>query len=210
MSVVSQFLKESDGKAFDSEHRRKIQFNIGKYDHSVDIGKALIKDLPYLRKKTNYIKWKSIENLEAYLLEFERNFTARGGKVIWARNADEANTEILKIFQKHQASQAVKSKSMVTEEIHLNKAMKDHGIDVLETDLGEFIVQLRNEAPYHIVTPAMHLSKEDIALTFHEKFGLPINSTPQEIAAFARKILRDKYLESAIGIFCWQKKVAWP
>jgi L-lactate dehydrogenase complex protein LldF len=200
MCVVSQFLKESDGKAFDSEHRRKIQFNIGKYDHSVDIGKALIKDLPYLRKKTNYIKWKSIENLEAYLLEFERNFTARGGKVIWARNADEANTEILKIFQKHQASQAVKSKSMVTEEIHLNKAMKDHGIDVLETDLGEFIVQLRNEAPYHIVTPAMHLSKEDIALTFHEKFGLPINSTPQEIAAFARKILRDKYLESAIGI----------
>jgi L-lactate dehydrogenase complex protein LldF len=89
---------------------------------------------------------------------------------------------------------------MVTEEIHLNKAMKDHGIDVLETDLGEFIVQLRNEAPYHIVTPAMHLSKEDIAQTFHEKFGLPINSTPQEIAAFARKILRDKYLESSIGI----------
>lgn len=200
MSSNTEFLKSSDQKAFDPEHRRKINFNIGKYDHSVEIGKSLIHDLDYLRNKTHYIKWKTIENLEAHLLEFERNFTARGGKVIWARNAEEANVEILKIFQKHQASMAVKSKSMVTEEIHLNDAMKQHGIEIFETDLGEFIVQLRNEAPYHIVTPAMHLSKEDIALTFHEKFGLPINATPQEIAAFAREKLRQKYLDASIGI----------
>jgi len=94
----------------------------------------------------------------------------------------------------------VKSKSMVTEEIHINDALEKEGIESLETDLGEFIVQLRKEAPYHIVTPAMHLSKEDVAKTFHEEKGTPEKFTPQQITAYVRKFLRDKYVAAEAGI----------
>lgn len=200
MTYASQFLNDSETKAFDLEHRRKIRFNIGKYDHSVEIGKALIHNLEAARLRTNFIKWKAIENLESHLLEFERKLGERGGKVIWARDAADANQAILRIFEKANAKMCVKSKSMVTEEIHLNESLEKHGVEVFETDLGEFIVQLNEEPPYHIVTPAMHLSKEDIAGIFHKKFGLPINSTPEEIAGYARKILREKYLTADVGI----------
>jgi L-lactate dehydrogenase complex protein LldF len=104
-----------------------------------------------------------MENLDKYLPEFESNFLKRGGKVIWANDAEEANREILSIIQKAGAKTVVKSKSMVTEEIKLNEFLESHHIESLETDLGEYIVQLLGQRPYHIVTPAMHLSKEDIA-----------------------------------------------
>ena len=94
----------------------------------------------------------------------------------------------------------VKSKSMTTEEIHVNAALEKAGIESIETDLGEFIVQLRDEPPYHIVTPAMHLSKEDVAKTFNEKYQLPIESTPKEITAFVRARLREKYQRADAGI----------
>src|SRR3954467_10398522 len=89
---------------------------------------------------------------------------------------------------------------MVTEEVDFNHVLEQNGIESLETDLGEFIVQLRGEHPYHIVTPAMHLSKEDVAKTFHEKYNLPIDSTPKDITAFVRKKLREKYQRADAGI----------
>jgi len=94
----------------------------------------------------------------------------------------------------------VKSKSMTTEEIHVNERLEKEEIESLETDLGEYIVQLRHEHPYHIVTPAMHLSKEDVAKTFNERFNLPIESTPKEITAFVRTLLREKYQTADVGI----------
>jgi len=94
----------------------------------------------------------------------------------------------------------VKSKSMTTEEIHVNTALSAAGIESVETDLGEFIVQLRDEAPYHIVTPAMHLSKEDVAKTFNEKYDLPIDATPKQITVFVRELLRKKYQQADAGI----------
>jgi L-lactate dehydrogenase complex protein LldF len=98
------------------------------------------------------------------------------------------------------AKTVVKAKSMTTEEIHVNEALTAENIESLETDLGEVIVQLRNESPYHIVTPAMHLSKEDVAKTFNEKFNLPLTSTPKEITAFVRERLREKYQIADVGI----------
>ena len=89
---------------------------------------------------------------------------------------------------------------MTTEEIEFNKIAASVGCESIETDLGEFIVQVAGEKPYHIVTPAMHKSKEDIARLFHEKFGLPVSGTPEEIAAFARSLLRSKYLQADIGV----------
>lgn len=158
---LSVFLAKSEVKAHDLEHKRKLSFNIQKYADTVVKGKQQFSDLELARKKVKNIKWKVIENLDKYLEQFEKNFTARGGKVIWAENADEALQAVLQICKEKNAKRLVKAKSMVTEEIHLNDFLAKHGIDSVETDLGEYIQQLDGEAPYHIVTPAMHKSKED-------------------------------------------------
>jgi L-lactate dehydrogenase complex protein LldF len=195
-----EFLINAESKVFDKEHRRKLAFNISQYDKKVSEGKNQFSDLELVKQRAANLKWRSIENLEKYLSEFESNFSKRGGKVIWAQDAEEAISEIYDILKRVNAKTIVKSKSMTTEEIHLNHALEKEGIESVETDLGEYIVQLRNEPPYHIVTPAMHLSKEDVAKTFNEKFSLPVNSTPQEITAFVRKKLREKYQSAEVGI----------
>ncbi len=199
-NTATTFLETSAQKAFDTEHRRKIKFNIGKYDAAVKNGLLQFNDMEFVRKKAHTIKWRTLENLDKYLLEFEANFTKKGGKVIWANNTEEAQAEILKIMRRAKAKHVVKAKSMACEEIELNHFLEEHGIDSLETDLGEYIVQLLGQKPYHIVTPAMHLSKEDIAQLFQEKFGTPIDATPQQLTQKARELLREKYLHADIGI----------
>jgi L-lactate dehydrogenase complex protein LldF len=141
-----------------------------------------------------------MEHLDQYLVEFEKNFIRNGGKVIWAQDAKEANEAVLEICRLHNATQVVKSKSMVTEEIHLNDFLEKHKIESVETDLGEYIQQLDGEAPYHIVTPAMHKSKEDCARVFHEKLGTEPNLTPSEITLIAREKLRSKYTSAGVGV----------
>ena len=136
------------------------------------------------KQRAANLKWKVIENLDKYLHEFDQNVTKRGGKVLWAQDAKEAMDEVVNILKRINARTVVKAKSMTTEEIHVNERLQQEGIESIETDLGEYIVQLRNEHPYHIVTPAMHLSKEDVAKTFNEVFNLPVQSTPKEITAF--------------------------
>ena len=128
------------------------------------------------------------------------NFTKRGGKVIWAETTEQAIEEILAICKAKNCKTLVKSKSMATEEIHLNDALGKHGIESVETDLGEYIQQLDGEAPYHIVTPAMHKSKEDVARLFNKKLGTPINYSPEELTQVARKILRKKYTQAEVGV----------
>lgn len=195
-----QFIKDAETKVFDTEHRRKLTFNIGQYDKKVEEGKHQFEDLELAKQRAANLKWRTMENLEKYLTDFEFNFSRRGGKVIWAGDAEEAVAEIIHIMKRVNAKTVVKSKSMTTEEIHLNAALEREGIESIETDLGEYIVQLREEPPYHIVTPAMHLSKEDVAKTFNEKFSLPVNSTPHEITAYVRKKLRSKYQSAEVGI----------
>ncbi|MCW3120581.1 MAG: hypothetical protein JWQ38_73, partial [Flavipsychrobacter sp.] len=175
-------------------------FNIQKYNDAVIKGKQQFSDLDLARRKAKNIKWKVIENLDKYLEQFEKNFTARGGKIIWAETAEDALQEILAICKEKNTKQVVKAKSMVTEEIHLNEFLAENGIDSVETDLGEYIQQLDGEPPYHIVTPAMHKSKEDVARLFHEKLGTAPNLTPSEITMIARKNLRAKYTSAEVGI----------
>lgn len=184
----------------DAEHKRKLSFNIGKYNEVVVKGKQQFSNLDMARKKAKNIKWKTMENLSDYLTEFERNFTKNGGKVIWAKDAQEANEAVLDICKRYQAKQVVKSKSMVTEEIHLNDFLEKHHIESVETDLGEYIQQLDGEPPYHIVTPAMHKSKEDVAKLFHEKLGVEPNLTPSELTLIARRNLRAKYVSAEVGV----------
>ncbi|MGF7040979.1 LutB/LldF family L-lactate oxidation iron-sulfur protein [Mucilaginibacter lappiensis] len=199
-STAEEFLVASTEKAFDVDHRRIINNNIDKYSTSVARGLSRIINLDNAKRKGHVIKWKVMENLDKFLPEFEANFQKRGGKVIWANDAEEANREILNIIKKANAKTVVKSKSMVTEEIHLNEFLESNHVESLETDLGEYIVQLLGQKPYHIVTPAMHLSKEDIAKLFHERFGTPIDATPEQLTLKARELLRDKYLLADIGI----------
>ncbi len=198
--TAASFIAKSTQKASDLEHRQKINFNIGKYNAVVPLGKQQFADVSLARERAKNLKWKAIESLDKYLEEFETAFTKRGGKVIWAEDAKQALDEILAICKEKDCKTIVKSKSMVTEEIKLNDFLEENNIESVETDLGEYIQQLDNEPPYHIVTPAMHKSKEDVAKLFHEKLNTDINLTPEELTLVAREKLRQKYTEAEIGI----------
>jgi L-lactate dehydrogenase complex protein LldF len=198
--TASSFIAKSTIRAADLEHRRKINFNIGKYNATVPQGKKQFAALATSRQMAKNRKWEAIEHLDQYLLEFEERITARGARVIWAEDTQQALDAIGKICKEKNCSTLVKSKSMVTEEIHLNDFLEQQGIESVETDLGEYIQQLDGEAPYHIVTPAMHKSKEDVAKLFAEKLGTPANLTPEELTLVARKILREKYTTAQVGV----------
>ncbi|MEO6135902.1 MAG: LutB/LldF family L-lactate oxidation iron-sulfur protein [Ginsengibacter sp.] len=194
------FKAKSTIKSADLEHRNTINYNIGRYNAVVPIGKQQFLDNNLVKEKAKNIKWRAVENLHEHLEQFEMLFSARGGKVIWAQNSQEALDEILKICKEKNCKTIVKSKSMVTEEIHLNHFLEENGIESVETDLGEYIQQLDGEPPYHIVTPAMHKSKEDVARLFANKLGTSPNLTPTEMTLVAREKLRGKYVQAEIGI----------
>ena len=196
----ANFIARSTIKAEDMDHRRKINFNIGRYNAVVPQGKQQFGELNLARERAKNIKWKAIENLDKQLEEFEALFTQRGGKVIWAEDADAALAEIWTICKEKNCRTIVKSKSMVTEEIKLNDFLEQKGIESVETDLGEYIQQLDGEAPYHIVTPAMHKSKEDVAKLFADKLGTRPGLTPEQLTLVAREKLRKKYVQAEIGI----------
>ena len=197
---ASDFIAKSTIKAADREHRRKINFNIGRYNAVVPQGKSQFSNLHLAREKAKNIKWRAIETLDKQLEAFEMSITKRGVKVLWAETAEQALEEILKICKAKNCRTVVKSKSMVTEELHLNKFLDRNGIESVETDLGEYIQQLDDEPPYHIVTPAMHKSKEDVARLFAEKLGTPSNLTPGQLTLVARQKLREKYMQAEVGI----------
>ena len=194
------FIAKSTIKAADLEHRRKINFNIGKYNAVVPQGKSQFSDVHLARERAKNIKWKAIETLDQQLETFEAAIIKRGAKVIWAENAEQANEAILKICKEKMCHTIVKSKSMVTEEIHLNDFLQKNKIESVETDLGEYIQQLDGEPPYHIVTPAMHKSKEDVAKLFTDKLGTHPNLTPEQLTMVARDKLREKYVQAEVGI----------
>lgn len=198
--LLHKFLEDAENKAFDKDHRKKIQFNISRYDEAVERGKLQYRDLELARERAAYLRHKVINEMEKYIIEFEANFESRGGKIVWAQDEKDAVKEIFRILRRHDTRMLVKSKSMTTEEIELNDFLKKHKIESVETDLGEYIVQLAGEKPYHIVTPAMHKSKEDIAELFNTRFGTPIDFTPEHITLYVRKLLREKFIHADAGI----------
>jgi L-lactate dehydrogenase complex protein LldF len=198
--TAANFIARSTVKAEDLDHRKKINFNIGRYNAVVPQGKQQFGELNLARERAKNIKWRAIETLDQQLEDFEANFTRRGGRVIWAENSDQALAEILSICKEKNCRTIVKSKSMVTEELKLNHFLEDNGIESVETDLGEYIQQLDGEPPYHIVTPAMHKSKEDVAKLFYEKLHTKPNLTPEQLTLVAREQLRKKYVQAEIGI----------
>jgi L-lactate dehydrogenase complex protein LldF len=154
-----------------------------------------------LRAAAEQIKLHTMSRLGDYLEEFERNATRLGATVHWAEDAEQHNRIVLSLLQKHRATKVVKSKSMLTEECHLNPFLERHGVQVVDTDLGEWIVQLRQEPPSHIVLPAIHIKKEEVGQLFHEHLGTQAESSdPQYLTEAARRYLRDRFLEADAGI----------
>ncbi len=200
IDTSKKFKQKSFDKAADLKHRKTINYNIGKYDAVVPVGKKQFADLDFVREKAKNIKWKALETLDVQLEKFEVNFLKNGGKVIWAESIEQACEAVLKICREKNCKTVVKSKSMVTEEIHLNDFLEKHQIESIETDLGEYIQQLDQEPPYHIVTPAMHKSKEDVARVFHEHLNTPLDLSPEEMTLVAREKMREKYVQAEVGV----------
>jgi len=147
------------------------------------------------------IRTHTLENLDYYLQQLSENTAKRGGNVFFAKTKEEANDYIRSIVEKKQAKKIVKSKSMVTEEINLNETLEEAGCEVIETDLGEYILQLDDhDPPSHIVVPALHKNKEQIRDTFKEKKGYQKTEIPEELALFAREQLRQEFLTADLGI----------
>jgi len=154
-----------------------------------------------LREAASAIKMNTLSDLNAYLKEFEKNAQRNGITVHWALDSQEHNAIVHSILQKHNVREIVKSKSMLTEECHLNEYLAAQGVDVVDTDLGERIVQLAGEAPSHIVLPCIHKKKEEIGDLFHLHLGTPAgNADPQLLTNAARLHLREKFLSRRIAI----------
>lgn len=157
-------------------------------------------DFLSLKKEAHALRMEVINNLDSYLEEFKSNAQENGFFVHFARDACEARKIIINIAKENNARVISKSKSMMSEEIQLNPALEAAGMNVFETDLGEYIVQLREEHPSHIITPAVHLRREEVGETFHQKLGTPPTNDIQELTNTARNFLRGVFLDSDIGI----------
>lgn len=154
-----------------------------------------------LREAASQIKNAVLSNLHDYLVQFEANATANGITVHWAKDANEHNSVVQKILEQEQITRIVKSKSMLTEECDLNTHLAKVGIEVIDTDLGERIVQLAEEAPSHIVLPCIHKKKEEIGELFHQHLGTPKgNADPVFLTAAAREHLREKFITRKAAI----------
>jgi L-lactate dehydrogenase complex protein LldF len=161
---------------------------------------SLPDDWLVMRERAHEVRAKTVANLDDYLTRFIAKNEANGIIVHRADDAVEAVRIVLDIAQQNNAQLVAKSKTMVSEEIGLNHALISSGIEVVETDLGEYIIQLRDEPPAHIITPAVHLKREQVGETFHQKLGVPLTNDIKEMTSIARRELRQAFLNADIGV----------
>ncbi|MGB6472159.1 MAG: LutB/LldF family L-lactate oxidation iron-sulfur protein [Candidatus Acidiferrales bacterium] len=197
---AQEFLRNAAASSGNLAQRRILDRSIEHYDAAFDRGRARFLDWEAARQRAYEIKWEAVNHLERYLLEFEAGVKKRGSHVFWAETSEDARCYIADLAAARGVRSIVKSKSMATEEIHLNSYLEGKGIKVVETDLGEFIVQLRNEPPFHIVTPAMHLTRTEIAELFRRELNIGNTEDPQELVAAARVALRRSFFSAEMGI----------
>jgi L-lactate dehydrogenase complex protein LldF len=197
---VKEF-KESAGRyTADLQHRGWIQKALAGYYAKREEYQSRFQNWSGARDLASEIKQEAINQLDRYLDEFATRLVARGTKVFWAPGAKEAREYIVEVAHQHNVRSIIKSKSMTAEEIHLNDALEQEGFEVVESDLGEYIVQLRREPPYHIVFPAMHLRRQQISDLFHERLGSEPTNNPEDLTMIARRVMRRKYCEADMGI----------
>ena len=197
---ASEFKTRARQLTADLRHRQLIQTALRKYEVVRDRTKAQFQNWEAARAAAARIKWEAINHLDKHLTQFVEKVEARGTTVHWASTGAQAREIILKIIREQKARSIIKSKAMTSEEIHLNEALEHAGFAVVESDLGEYIVQLRKEPPYHIVFPAMHLTRGDISELFTRELGSAPTQNPEDLTMIARQALRQKYVTADVGL----------
>jgi L-lactate dehydrogenase complex protein LldF len=199
--ATESFEKRADRALADAQLRRNFAFAMGNFILKRQAVFSDAAETERLRALGSAIKQRALSRLPELLTQLEAACTRNGIRVHWAETTAVANRVVLEIIQSHAASRVVKGKSMVSEEMHLNAFLASHGIEAIETDLGEFIIQLNGETPSHIIVPAIHKNKAQIAKIFHEKVpGAPYTEEVAELNAIARRTLRRKFYEVGIGL----------
>ena len=202
MQVTSMHFKE---RAHVKLHDARLQHNLkkmqGKFVAKRRDSLVELDDFEGTRDAGKAIRNRALDNLDVWLETFERNATARGATVLWAETPADVNALVLEIAARHAVKKIIKSKSMVSEESALDHAIEGAGMKVVETDLGEYILQINNyEPPSHIIGPALHKSKEEVADLFHKAHGTPVKTGIDELCLEARGVLRQHYLTADMGI----------
>lgn len=199
-SAESDFRERSARVAPDLEHRARMTRQLRIYSTQRSAREGAYADFQAARRAAGEIKWRALMSLDRHLVEFSEKLEARGAEVHWAATGAEAREIVLGLLSRRNAKLVVKSKAMTAEEIGLAEALVERGIEVVESDLGEFIVQLRKEPPYHIVFPAMHLSRDEVGELFHDELAAERTDDPEALTMIARRVLRQKYLAADAGI----------
>lgn len=199
-TFATEFQRMAGRYSSDLMHRAFIQKALGGYYQKRDAAKSAFQSWQGARDLAAETKYEAVNHLDRYLLEFVEKIEARGAKVFWAPSAGEARDHILNLAKERGVRSIIKSKTMTSEEIHLNAALEKEGYGVFESDLGEYIVQLRKEPPYHLVFPAMHLTRGQISDLFHTELGSAPTDSPEELTMIARGVMRRKYCEADMGI----------
>jgi len=194
------FFAASTAAVADTDLRRKLENATGRHLDHVAATRAEFPAYEAERDASRRIKEDSIARLDELLVQLKERLEANGCSVFVAADAAEARKYVVDLARARSARRVAQGKSMATEEIALNAALADAGCEVVETDLGEYIVQLRGERPSHIITPAIHLSREDIGALFHEKLDVPYTAEPETLTAIARQRLREVFLSADMGV----------
>jgi L-lactate dehydrogenase complex protein LldF len=199
-ATLGQFRKQAKGVTEDMRLQVALENATGRFRDGRETALRALPDAEALRDHLKQIRAATISNLAEHLETFERNAIQTGAKVHWARNAQEAARIVVDVARRHKVDLVTKSKSMATEEIHLNQALIGDGIRPIETDLGEWIIQLAEEPPSHIIAPAIHKTKEEVADLFWRELGREVPADIPTLTAEARLMLREKFLNAGMGI----------
>jgi L-lactate dehydrogenase complex protein LldF len=199
-AFATQFKKQARVMTRDLRHRQLIRTALRNYEIARDKRKAAFQDWQAARQAAAETKWEAVNHLDQHLVELATRLESHGTKVHWASTGAQACDIIVGIVCDRKARSIIKSKAMTAEEIHLNEALEHAGFDVVESDLGEFIVQLRHEPPYHIVFPSMHLTRGEIRELFQRELGDAPSDNPEELTMVARRVMRQKYIAADVGI----------
>jgi L-lactate dehydrogenase complex protein LldF len=189
-------------RVHDKLHDAKVQRAMRNFNLAGARARAIgeLDNLEDIRTASAAIRDRALAHLDVWLERFEREALARGTHVHWAETHDDINRIVVDIARKAGVRKIIKSKSMVSEESHLNVALEGAGMQVVETDLGEYIIQLKGETPSHIIAPAIHLNRDDVADVFHEHHGTERKTDPTALTMEARKFLREHFLSADMGI----------
>ncbi len=197
---ASKYLRDARRATADLRQRQTLRNALQQHEVARDQRQAAFRDWQTARQAAAETKWEAINSLPQHLAAFADKLAVRGTKVHWASTDKQACDIIVGIVQARGARAIVKSKTMTAEEIHLNEALEHVGYEVVETDLGEFIAQLRHERPSHFVFPSLHLTRAEIKDLFQHALGEAPSDDPQELAGVARHALRKKYLAADVGL----------